>query len=217
MATHIISIEGNIGTGKSTLMAELRKQYQHDAAVCFLDEPVHIWNTFKDEQGVTILEKYYADQKRYAFPFQMMAYISRLSALRTALKKNYKLIIMERSIYTDSGVFAKMLYDDGKIEEIEYAIYKTWVKEFISEFPPFKFIYLRAKPTVSFDRVGIRGRQGESIPIEYLTNCHLYHEDWLLHENQQPLLVLDANADIREDTCITEKWLCSIAEFIGDY
>lgn len=216
MAVQIISIEGNIGTGKSTLLSELRLRYANDATVCFLDEPVHVWNTIKDDKGVTILEKYYADQNRYAFSFQMMAYISRLSAMRAALKKNYKIIITERSIYTDSAVFAKMLFDDGKIEDIEYKIYNTWLHEFIEDFPPVKFIYLQAEPTISFQRVALRGRPGEVIPLEYLQNCHDYHEEWLFKKNTEPLLVLDANINMKENSAIMTPWLRDIDAFMTD-
>ena len=45
-----------------------------------------------------------------------MAYISRLTLIRQALRENYDIIFTERSIYTDRNVFAKMLYDSGKIE-----------------------------------------------------------------------------------------------------
>jgi deoxyadenosine/deoxycytidine kinase len=214
--TLIISIEGNIGSGKSTLLTELKSRYAADETICFLEEPVGIWNTIMDENGVTMLEKYYSDQKRYAFSFQMMAYISRISVMRAALKENkYKIIIIERSVYTDSAVFAKMLFDDKKIEYIEYAIYLKWVNEFISDFPPVKFIYVQAAPEVSFQRVGIRGRPGEIIPIEYLQTCHKYHEDWLLVQNKNPVLLLDANVDVKNDTTVLEKWMQAIEEFIG--
>jgi deoxyadenosine/deoxycytidine kinase len=210
--TQIISIEGNIGSGKSTLLSELKTRYAADSSICFLEEPVGIWNTITDASGVTILEKYYADQKRYAFSFQMMAYISRISIMRAAIKENkYRLIIIERSVYTDSAVFAKMLFDDKKIEEIEYAIYDKWVNEFISDFPPVKFIYVQAQPAVSFQRVGIRGRPGEVIPLEYLQSCHKYHEDWLLVKNERPLLILNANVDIKDTL---PDWLKQIEAFI---
>ena len=162
---------------------------------------------------MTILQKYYADQKRYAFSFQMMAYISRIALMRAALKKNYKVIIIERSVYTDSAVFAKMLFDDKKIEEIEYKIYLRWVNEFINEFPPVKFIYVRAEPAVSFDRILQRGRLGEMIPIEYLQNCHKYHDDWLLLTGS-PLLILNADADIKKDSETLVKWIQDINNFI---
>ena len=206
----ILSIEGNIGSGKSTLLAELEHIYAQDPTICFLQEPVDVWDSIKDEAGVTILQKYYADQKRYAFSFQMMAYISRIALMREALKKNYRVILIERSVYTDSAVFAKMLFDDKKIEEIEYKIYLRWVNEFIADFPPVKYIYVRAEPAVSYQRILQRGRPGETIPLEYLENCHKYHDEWLLN-TPSPLLKLDANADIQENL---GTWLKEINDYI---
>lgn len=210
----ILSIEGNIGSGKSTLLAKLQEVYGVDTSICFLQEPLNIWDTIQDENGVSILQKYYADQKRYAFSFQMMAYISRISLMREALKKNYRVIIIERSVYTDSAVFAKMLFDDKKIEEIEYKIYLRWVNEFIEDFPPVKYIYVRAEPDISYQRILQRGRTGETIPIEYLENCHKYHDEWLLNHNTTPLLVLNANVDIKKDAQCLAMWIHDINYFI---
>ena len=122
----IFSIEGNIGSGKSTLINNLKK---NNLNLIYLPEPVDLWNEIKDSNGVTIIEKYYQDQKRYAFPFQMMAYISRVSQIRQKFEDN-AIILTERCVFTDREIFAKMLYDDKKIEEIEYAIYLRWFDEF---------------------------------------------------------------------------------------
>ena len=54
----IISIEGNIGSGKSTLLTKLQAVYSADPSICFLQEPVDVWDTIKDEAGVSILQKY---------------------------------------------------------------------------------------------------------------------------------------------------------------
>ena len=149
----IIAIEGNIGSGKSTLVSKLEEIFKNNTDYYFLQEPVSIWNTIKDENGVTILEKFYNETEKYAFQFQIMAYISRLSILREALKnKKAKYIITERSIYTDSNVFAKMLYDDKKITLIEYTIYKKWFDEFISEIPISKIIYVKTDPEIAHQR-----------------------------------------------------------------
>ena len=114
--TLLIAVEGNIGTGKSTLLEKLMEKYADDPSIYIMQEPVDVCDTIKDSQGVTMLEKYYSDQTRYAFSFQMMAYISRIASIRAALKQKYRIIISERSVYTDSAVFAKMLFDDKKIE-----------------------------------------------------------------------------------------------------
>jgi deoxyadenosine/deoxycytidine kinase len=218
----IISIEGNIGTGKSTLIEKIQQYFDiYSIDICntpckfgFIPEPVNIWNSVTDNDGVTILEKYYQDQHKYAFPFQMMAYISRLSIMRDALKEDYDVIIMERSMFTDCEVFAKMLYDDKKIETIEYNIYKKWFDEFIDDFPEIHHIYIQADPTVSAERVIKRGRQGETIPLSYLQTCHEYHEHWLLSEEdeQESILLLDGNKELTDDDY--DDWLCSIEDFI---
>ena len=213
----LISIEGNIGTGKSTLLEYLKIHFNSNITIGYLEEPVNEWNKIKDKTGHTILEKYYNDQTKYGFAFQMMAYISRLSILKAALnERKYDIIITERSLFTDRHVFAQMLFDDKKIEEVEYIIYLKWFDEFMSELPPTYYIYLQADPTVSFDRVNKRGRAGEVIPIDYLENCHRYHNRWLapfLNQFKKILvLVLDANGDIADNL---PEWLSEIEKFIA--
>eukprot|EP00966_Prymnesium_polylepis_P072080 1674070-Prymnesium_polylepis.1 len=39
----VVSIEGNIGVGKSTLLGALKERYAKDETVCFVDEPVATW------------------------------------------------------------------------------------------------------------------------------------------------------------------------------
>jgi deoxyadenosine/deoxycytidine kinase len=210
----IIAIEGNIGSGKSTLVSKLEEIFKNNTDYYFLQEPVSIWNTIKDENGVTILEKFYNETEKYAFQFQMMAYISRLSILREALKnKKAKYIITERSIYTDSNVFAKMLYDDKKITLIEYTIYKKWFDEFISEIPISKIIYVKTDPEIAHQRVIIRNRTGEQIPIEYLTRCHNYHENWLEKQDYE-MITLNGNINIYENTEELTSWINDIKQFI---
>ena len=107
----IVSIEGNIGSGKTTLMEYLKTHFKSKSIV-FLKEPVDEWETIKDHEGTTMLQKFYADQEKYSFSFQMMAYISRLSLLKDTIENNPDaIIITERSLMTDRHVFAKMLYD----------------------------------------------------------------------------------------------------------
>jgi deoxyadenosine/deoxycytidine kinase len=213
--TVIISIEGNIGTGKSTLVSELEKYFKDNNKIGFLQEPVDIWNTIKDENGTTILEKFYENNEKYAFQFQMMAYISRLSIMKNAIKQNkYKYIITERSLYTDSNIFAKMLYDDKKISEIEYSIYKMWFEEFINDIPLTKIIYVKADPQISLERVITRNRLGENIPLSYLQRCHDYHENWL-SQTDYDKLTLDGNNNIKTNPHIIIDWIKQIETFIG--
>lgn len=215
----IVSLEGNIGSGKSTLLSYLENYFKGNAKILFLKEPVEDWETIRDENDVTILEKFYKDQEKYSFPFQMMAYISRLVALKEAVEKNPAIIITERSLYTDRMVFAKMLYDDGKIEFINYRIYLKWFDSFAKEFPVDKVIYVKASPSICHFRIKMRSRIGESvIPLDYLESCNRYHEamldkkapDCVCH-NQ---LILDGSVDIHEKKEIMKTWISQIEEFI---
>ena len=196
----IFSIEGNIGSGKSTLIENLKK---HETSFVYLPEPVDLWNEIKDSNGVTIIEKYYQDQKKYAFPFQMMAYISRVSQIRQKFEEN-AIIITERCVFTDREIFAKMLYQDKKIEEIEYTIYLKWFDEFKCDLDG--IIYLKTNPETCANRIKKRNRKGEDIPLSYLQNCHYYHEEWI-NKNTFPTLIL--NGEIESFTFFEE-----IKEFV---
>ena len=177
----IFSIEGSIGSGKSTLIREIKKKMDTDWL--FVLEPVDEWNDIKDNNGENILTKFYKDQQKYAFSFQMMAYISRLAHLKQVIRNNPNaVIITERSIFADRHVFAKMLYDNDKIEEVNYIIYLKWFDEFIEDIKQDGIIYLQVTPETCYSRVQKRNRSGESISLEYLKSCHQYHENWLTAE-----------------------------------
>ena len=198
--TYIFSIEGNIGSGKSTLVKELKKSVPNilDKKVVYVQEPLDEWSKIKDKKGETILEKFYANQHKYAFSFQMMAYISRLALLRNIVRENPDaIIITERSVFTDRQVFAKMLYDEGKIEEVDYQIYLKWFDEFIEEIPITGLIYVTTTPEKSKERVDLRARAGESIPLSYLQRCHNYHETWIKNIKKQVCL-FNGNVDFKD-------------------
>jgi deoxyadenosine/deoxycytidine kinase len=230
----IISFDGNIGSGKSTTCYEyehyLKNGMKHtedglsklifptitsfDDEVCFVDEPVALWNTICDKDGVNILTNLYKDIRANAFKFQMMAYISRLSLLRKAVKDpKIKLIITERSVETDRNVFAKMLYDTGDISHDEFQIYTMWFDEFLTDVPLSGIVYINASPDVCVERIHKRAREGESIQLEYIQRCHQYHEEWI-RARKCPLLELSANEDIIVTPRLMSQRMERITEFI---
>jgi deoxyguanosine kinase len=184
----IISIEGNIGSGKSTLIELLKNS---DLNYVFIPEPVNLWNEIKDHDGTTILERYYQDPETYAFSFQMMAYITRIQTIRQAIKNNPEnsVFIMERSVYTDREVFAKMLYHSKKINFIEYSIYLKWFDQ-LNDIKLDGIIYVETDPRTCNTRIKQRNRQGEKdIPLSYLENCDVYHNNWINNFNVSKLLI----------------------------
>jgi len=224
----IVSIEGNIGSGKSTLLENLRNYYSNNLNVIFLREPVDDWERIKDSHGNTMLKKFYSDQEKYSFAFQMMAYISRLKILRDTIKcineNNIEsndckyIIITERSLFTDKFVFAKMLHDQGKIEDVCYQIYLNWFEEFTMDFPINYSVYVNTDPKKCYERIHKRARDGEEvIPLDYLKDCHKYHEEFLDDQNgiKTNKLVLNGNIDIYENKKILEEWIKQIETFIN--
>jgi len=187
----IISIEGNIGTGKSTVLNYIEQQFKQEGNtnIVFLKEPVDIWESIKDEAGQTVIQKFYGDQLRYAFMFQVMAYISRLTMIREAIRANpyANVIVVERSLNADKNIFVQMLHDDGKIDKMEYEIYNRWYTEFIDDYHVDGVIYMDTNPEICLTRVNKRSRSGEEgIPLSYLERCCEYHTKWFGQIPEKP-------------------------------
>ena len=208
MNTTIIVIDGNIGSGKSELVKNLKKNKEiFDKEIIFLHEPVDEWATIKDNDGVSILELYYADQERWSFAFQMMAYISRLALLQKTCDENpNSIIVMERSMYTDKYVFAKMLYEQNKIHECEMDIYTRWFENFAGPYKPSYIIYVKTSPDICSERIKKRGRQGENVPIDFLIECDTYHENMMNNYEQKSIINIDGNRDCYSEG-VLNNWL----------
>jgi len=212
----IVSIEGNIGSGKSTILKVLKEYFSENNKIIFLQEPVDEWEKIKDKNNVTILSKFYDNQEKYSFAFQMMAYISRLSLLKRTIEKYPDaIIITERCLNTDRYVFAKMLYDNDKLEDVEYQIYLNWFDHFIDIQKIQKVVYLKTEPDICYFRINKRNRTGENnISIDYLKQCHKYHEDMIFNCLTDKKLVINSNIDTDENKEVQNEWIKLIEKFI---
>jgi deoxyadenosine/deoxycytidine kinase len=195
----MIFVEGNIGTGKSTLLTQL-------SAHCkVILEPVDEWTQMKNANGKNILEEFYSDPVRNAYLFQSIAFRSRM---KNIVNKCDDTCFVERSIYTDRNVFAKTCREDGLIGDIEWNDYVSWFDWLTTEFQvqPKGFVYLRCEPEVSLTRIKKRNRPGEeNISLEYLKKLHAKHDEWLL--NAHDVLVIDVNKDDTVQDMVTQ--ICS--------
>lgn len=210
----IISVEGNIGSGKSTILKALRERYQdiHGIPIVYVDEPVSQWEQIKSKEGKNMIELFYANPSKYAFSFQMMAYISRFTLIKNAVQENPNCIILtERCLLTDYAVFASMLNEQGHMLDEEFTIYKMWFVTFQKEIPVTLIVYIRCDPTTAFTRCKKRGRSGEEIPLDYLIKCHEKHERWV--EPEQPNVL--SKLVIENDFAELNDVLVSIIQFIS--
>jgi len=181
----IVSVEGNIGGGKSTLIETLQEKYIHDRRFHFLLEPVDQWENIKDKKGKNMLQKYYENPTKYAFAFQIMAFQTRLQLLKDTLDyidDEVTTIVMERSLDADFHIFAKMLSEEGLMEDVEFEIYKGMSAEALKEYGVDGIIWLDTDYEECYERVQKRSREGEEngkISLKYLAKCHEYHVEWL--------------------------------------
>ena len=219
----IISIEGNIGAGKSTVIENLSMKLAGNNEIILLKEPVDIWESIRETStGENILQKFYRDSHKYAFSFQVMAYVTRLSLIRNTIRENphCKVIICERSLDADRNIFAKMLFDDGLIEDIHYQIYQRFYNEYAKEYRLDGIVYIDADADVCHRRIAKRSRDGESgIPLEYLQKCKQYCDDWLQSiRSTTDVLHIDTNEDVNYDANDRSdkgiQWLQKIEEYI---
>lgn len=197
----IISIEGNIGVGKSSFI-ELLKQNLNNELYEYISEPVDEWLNLKDNNGKNLLQTFYEDKKRWGYTFQNIAYLTRMNKLIDAIQNcKKKFIILDRSLSADLNTFTKMLYDEGSINELEWRAYNMWNDFFYQRFGKniqHLIVYLRCEPEISYKRSKLRNRNEETdIPLEYFQQLHQYHEEWLMKTND--VLILDCNKEFIKD------------------
>lgn len=197
---YIISLEGNIGAGKSSFLKILKQNLSDKAE--FIDEPVEEWLEIKNNKNENLLEVFYNDKKRWSYTFQNIAYITRMKRIIDIMQTTSKSIIfMDRSLEGDLNTFTKMLKEDGDIDDLEWCAYKKWNTMFtdlIGKNIETKHIYLRCTPEIAYARIDKRSRDEENnIPFEYIKQLHLYHDNWLLNNNKS--YIIDVNKDFVYD------------------
>lgn len=187
----VLSVDGNIGAGKTTFLMALAKACPDYDIVL---EPVADWMTLSGPDGKSLLELFYEDKRRWAYTFQTCALLTRIKSLKAALASTKNsVIITERSVLTDRHMFAEMLRSSGDIGGIEWAVYNTLFDECAAPLPLSGIIYLTTDAPVSKERIMQRARKGEErIMLEYLQALDEQHARWI---SSTSLPVLRLNTD----------------------
>jgi len=196
-----IAVEGNIGAGKSTFLEHYAKVKQ----VEIVPEPVYKWQQMG---GQNLLELQYQDPGRWSHLVQ--SYIQLTMAQNhvqplTAPGKEIKML--ERSIQSSRHCFIQNFHDTGKMSEAGFRVLVEWF-DFLSQegngmdIGVDMFIYLRTSPKVAYQRLQKRARKEEEVvPLAYLEQVHDLHERWIdsiKSEGRVPVLVVDADQDVKE-------------------
>ena len=176
-----VAVAGNIGVGKSTLVALLSERLQ--------------WEPFFEPVGENpYLADFYQDMRQWAFHSQVFFLTRRLRSHRQLLDHPTS-AIQDRSVYEDAEVFATNLYRQSLIDERDFQAYRE-LYQVLVEFlpPPDLVIYLRASVPTLLRRVQSRGRDYEKlISAEYLEQLNQLYEEWIGRFTLCPILSVPAD------------------------
>ena len=199
----IISIEGNIGSGKSTFLKLMREKFKDN--VKYVDEPVQDWLNVRTEDGKNLIENFYEDKERYGYIFQNFAYITRIRRLYDAIINSKEdIIITERSVESDRYLFAEMLEEDGYINSMEKGCYDYWYNFLNIQID--HFVYIKTDVKNCMKRIEERMRKGEEmIEEEYIEKLDQKHDKWLFQKKN--MILLNGNKNFRDDTDVFNMYL----------
>lgn len=176
-----VAVAGNIGVGKSTLVALLCHQMG--------------WQPFYEPVAENpYLEDFYRDMRSWAFHSQIFFLTHRLRAHRQLLDHPTS-VIQDRTVYEDAEVFALNLYRQGLIQERDYRAYRE-LYEVLTEFlpPPDLVVYLRASVPTLLERISHRGREYErQITPAYLEQLNELYERWIASFSACPVLTVPSD------------------------
>ena len=176
-----ITVAGNIGVGKSTLVEKLCARLG--------------WEPFFE--GVVdnpYLADFYADMRAWSFHSQIFFLGRRLKDLRR-LMDFPRTVVQDRSVYEDAEIFAKNLYRQGFIGERDWASYHELYQALAELLPPPDLVvYLQATVPTLLRRIALRGREYEKkIAPEYLEQLNALYEEWIADFDLCPVLVVPAD------------------------
>ena len=181
MHYHFITIEGNIGAGKTTLAHLLSKHFN---ARLILEE-------FADNP---FLPKFYENPTQYAFPLELFFMAERFKQLKDLLQQKdmFQTLTISDYLFTKCLLFAKV-----NLPEDEFRLYQR-LFEIIHQqlISPDLLIYLHAPVQKLQVNIKKRNRSYEqNIPDQYLFNIQETYTHYIKQHNIKTLFIDTSNAD----------------------
>jgi deoxyadenosine/deoxycytidine kinase len=181
MNYHFITIEGNIGAGKTTLSHLLSRHFN---ARLVLEE-------FADNP---FLPKFYENPKLYAFPLELFFMAERYKQLKDLIQQKdlFQNVTISDYLFTKCLLFAKVNLPDD-----EFRLYQR-LFEIIHQqlLQPDLLIYLHTPVSRLQKNIKKRNRPYEqNIPDEYLFNIQQTYTHYIKDHNIKTLFIDASNAD----------------------
>ncbi|PGM58650.1 deoxynucleoside kinase [Bacillus sp. AFS053548] len=176
----VITIAGTVGVGKSTMTNALA-------------DALNFRTSFEKVDTNPYLDKFYQDFARWSFHLQIYFLAERFKEQKRMFEYGGG-FIQDRSIYEDTGIFAKMHYEKGTMSEVDYETYTSLFEAMVMSpyFPaPDLLIYLEGTFDEVVERIKERGRPMEQqTPVEYWKEMNTRYENWINNFNACPVLRL---------------------------
>ncbi len=180
-ANAVITIAGTVGVGKSTMTKALA-------------EGLNFRTSFEKVDTNPYLDKFYDDFEKWSFHLQVYFLAERFKEQKRIFEYGGG-FIQDRSIYEDTGIFAKMHYDKGTMSPTDYETYTNLFDAMVMTpyFPhPDLLIYLEGPIDSIISRIQERGRAMEQqTSNDYWYEMHERYESWINSFNSCPVLRLD--------------------------
>lgn len=181
MKYSFVTIEGNIGAGKTTLSHLLAKHYNARLILeQFADNP--------------FLPKFYENPRQYAFPLELFFMAERFKQLKELLQQKdlFQNITISDYLFTKCLLFAKVNLPDD-----EFRLYQRLFDIILQQLvQPDILVYLHAPVSKLQQNIRKRGRTYEqSIPDDYLFSLQETYTHYIKQHNLRTLFVDASNAD----------------------
>lgn len=192
----VITIAGTVGVGKSTMTNALANA-------------LNFRTSFEKVDTNPYLDKFYQDFSRWSFHLQIYFLAERFKEQKRMFEYGGG-FIQDRSIYEDTGIFAKMHYEKGTMSEVDYETYTSLFDAMVMSpyFPtPDLLIYLEGTFDEVVERIKERGRPMEQqTPIDYWKEMNSRYENWINNFNACPVLRLSISEYdlIKDETSVEE-------------
>jgi deoxyadenosine/deoxycytidine kinase len=183
----IITIDGNIGCCKTSILNYFHKNYKTAIDI----EPIESWTEY--------LKSMY-DSDNSTYNFQIKVWIDRC----WIQEKSNIIVLMERSPYFIKNVFVEKAFEDKTINENEYNNIHKLHKTTDELWQPNAYIYLRSDPEMCYNRIKKRGRESEkNIKLEYIKRIHQLHEEKYINaiKNNKNIIVIEVENKSITDIC----------------
>ena len=200
MKFNFIVIEGNIGSGKTSLSKKIANNFNGKLILEeFADNP--------------FLPKFYKEAERNAFPLELSFMAERFQQLSG--EKSKADLFTEFRI-SDYSFFKSILFAQNNLKEDELNLFnQLYHIMFSSVRKPDLLVYLHSKVERLQENIKKRGRDYEqNIKDEYLKNIEDKYFDYLKKQNDFPVLILDVSeVDFIEDEKIYQQIISEIQNF----